>query len=204
MNCKHSLRIGSLCCDCGQDINDDTKLSYILHNNSDIKLSEDEAYILNKQRLEILHTSKKLILVLDLDQTILHTTISKEYLPGYTNFIINNINYCVKFRPYLNYMLECIYKKYEIHVYTMGTKVYAKKIVSIIDPNKKYIGRRILSRDENGLEFKKDLNRLFSIHSNVVILDDRDDIWDYSSNLVLVKPFFYWNVGDINGPNKDG
>ncbi|WUR03063.1 RNA polymerase II subunit A C-terminal domain phosphatase (FCP1) [Vairimorpha necatrix] len=198
MSCKHSLRIGLLCCDCGEEISDDTKLYNVLHNNPDIKLSEEEAFIRNKKTIEDLHQSKKLILVLDLDQTILHTTITKEYMEGYYNFIINDISYCVKLRPYLNYMLECLYKKYEIHVYTMGSKVYAKKIVKIIDPSKKYIGNRILSRDENGLGFKKDLNRLFSIHSNVVILDDRDDIWDYSSNLILVKPFFYWDIGDIN------
>ena len=119
-------------------------------------------------------------------------------MEGYSNFIINDISYCVKFRPYLNYMLECLYKKYEIHVYTMGNKVYANKIVKLIDPTRKYIGNRILTRDENGIGFKKDLNRLFSIHSNVVILDDRDDIWDYSDNLILVKPYFFWNIGDIN------
>ena len=198
MSCLHSLRIGSLCCDCGEEVYDDKKLFSVLHNNSDIKLSEDEALLRDKKKLERLHKNKKLVLVLDLDQTILHTTITKEYMEGYSNFIINDISYCVKFRPYLNYMLECLYKKYEIHVYTMGNKVYANKIVKLIDPTRKYIGNRILTRDENGIGFKKDLNRLFSIHSNVVILDDRDDIWDYSDNLILVKPYFFWNIGDIN------
>lgn len=40
--------------------------------------------------------------------------------------------------------------KYEMHVYTMGTRAYAEKVCAAIDPSGQLFGGRILSRDESG------------------------------------------------------
>lgn len=40
--------------------------------------------------------------------------------------------------------------KYEMHVYTMGTRAYAEEVCAAIDPDRKIFGGRILSRDESG------------------------------------------------------
>jgi RNA polymerase II subunit A-like phosphatase len=40
--------------------------------------------------------------------------------------------------------------KYEMHVYTMGTRAYAEEVCAAIDPDGKLFGGRILSRDESG------------------------------------------------------
>lgn len=42
--------------------------------------------------------------------------------------------------------------KYEMHVYTMGTRAYATEVCAAIDPNGEIFGQRILSRDESGSE----------------------------------------------------
>ena len=42
--------------------------------------------------------------------------------------------------------------KYEMHVYTMGTRAYAEQVCAAIDPGGKIFGNRILSRDESGSE----------------------------------------------------
>ena len=42
--------------------------------------------------------------------------------------------------------------KYEMHVYTMGTRAYAEEVCAAIDPDGKIFGNRILSRDESGSE----------------------------------------------------
>ena len=42
--------------------------------------------------------------------------------------------------------------KYEMHVYTMGTRAYAEEVCAAIDPGGKIFGNRILSRDESGSE----------------------------------------------------
>lgn len=41
-------------------------------------------------------------------------------------------------------------EKYEMHVYTMGTRAYAEAVCATIDPNSDIFGGRILSRDESG------------------------------------------------------
>lgn len=43
--------------------------------------------------------------------------------------------------------------KYEMHVYTMGTRAYAEEVCAAIDPGGVFFGGRILSRDESGSEF---------------------------------------------------
>jgi len=40
--------------------------------------------------------------------------------------------------------------KYEMHVYTMGTRAYAEEVCAAIDPDGKIFGGRVLSRDESG------------------------------------------------------
>lgn len=42
--------------------------------------------------------------------------------------------------------------KYEMHVYTMGTRAYAEEVCAAIDPDSKIFGGRLLSRDESGSE----------------------------------------------------
>ena len=44
-------------------------------------------------------------------------------------------------------------KKYEMHVYTMGTRAYAEEVCSFLDPDGRFFGGRILSRDESGSEY---------------------------------------------------
>ena len=100
--------------------------------------------------------------------------------------------------------------KYEMHVYTMGTRAYAEEVCAAIDPGGKIFGNRILSRDESGSKSppypsfrtpcgialtlspgltQKSLQRLFPCdQSMVVIIDDRADVWEWSPNLVKVIP----------------
>ena len=42
--------------------------------------------------------------------------------------------------------------KYEMHVYTMGTRAYAEEVCAAIDPGGEIFANRILSRDESGSE----------------------------------------------------
>ena len=96
-------------------------------------------------------SSKKLILLLDLDNTIIHTcgleNINqeeyknlKEQYKEYISYISirSNITFTykkilVKFRPYLKELLNFIQDKYEIFTYTHGTKDYATGIIEYIN-----------------------------------------------------------------------
>ena len=103
-------------------------------------------------------------------------------------------------------------KKYEMHIYTMGTRSYAVEVAKILDPDHSLFKERILSRDESGSFSIKSIKRLFPCdQSMVVVVDDRSDIWDWSPNLIHVnacKLFFrmyildnfFQGIGDINAP----
>jgi len=53
-------------------------------------------------------------------------------------------------RPGWKEFLQEISTKYEMHIYTMGTRAYAEEVCSAIDPDGCLFGGRILSRDESG------------------------------------------------------
>ncbi|ADM11847.1 Fcp1-like phosphatase [Encephalitozoon intestinalis ATCC 50506] len=199
--CSHPVRLGTLCGVCGIEIPEDSHLFCALYNTDNVKITHKEAVSIYKEKMKTLETQMKLILVLDLDQTILHTTYGESRIHGTVRFIMDGSKYCVKLRPNLDHMLRKISRLYEIHVYTMGTRAYAERIVGIVDPSGKYFQDRIITRDENEGVLVKRLSRLFPHnHKNIVILDDRPDVWDYSENLLLVRPFWYFNRTDINDP----
>lgn len=108
--------------------------------------------------------------------------------------------YYLKLRPGLKEFLERICQIYELHIYTMGTRAYALAVKKIVDPDGSIFGERVLSRDENGNMTSKSLARLFPVDTKmVVIIDDRGDVWDWSNNLLRVKPYdFFVGIGDIN------
>ncbi|ELA42600.1 FCP1-like phosphatase, phosphatase domain-containing protein [Vittaforma corneae ATCC 50505] len=199
-NCTHSLRIDSLCAICGAEILKGTDLVPVLHHTDRVFQTSEEARKLQKIRNKQLNEEKKMILILDLDQTILHTTLWK--IDCDFTFSISSTMFYVKLRPHLNRFLEKISKMFEIHIYTMGTREYVTEICKAIDPNGIYFGDRIVSRNENFNELKKSIERITCISRNVVIIDDRADVWNYSKNLVLIRPFWYrdkMNINDTSG-----
>jgi len=199
--CTHSLRIDSLCAMCGREVSYDSKqLLPALHNSDKLLQTAEMAKIAQKKINKRLKSEKKMILILDLDQTILHTT--HEECDCDFVFRMQNVSLYVKFRPHLQYFLEEAIKIFEIHIYTMGTREYARRICDFIDPEGIYFGKRIVSRSENFRELTKSIGRITCISRNVVILDDRLDVWNYSRNLIPIRPFWYHDKIDINDPNS--
>lgn len=199
--CDHSIRIESLCALCGFDVSGDTlKVVPTSHSSDKILQTEKSAKKLQKRKNRKLFKERKLILILDLDQTILHTTNQKSSCDFI--FKLDGVVHYVKLRPFLNIFLEKASKMFDIHVYTMGIREYAKIICNKIDPDGKYFGDRIVSRSENFNEFKKSIQRITCIPNNVIILDDRADVWNYDGHLIMIRPFWYHDRIDINDPAK--
>ena len=65
-------------------------------------------------------------------------------------------------RPGLHEFLSSVATKYEMHVYTMGTRAYAEEVCAAIDPDGKFFGGRLLSRDESGSTYLSNLVMLVS------------------------------------------
>ena len=202
----------------------------MVHNNVSLTISENEAARADDEAKRRLLASNKLSLVVDLDQTIIQATVdptvadwqNDEHNPNHNAvkdvraFLLKDDGpghrgcwYYIKLRPGLKDFLENVSKIYELHIYTMGTRAYAKNIADIIDPDHKIFGDRILSRDESGSSTAKNLQRLFPVDTKmVVIIDDRGDVWKWSPNLIKVTPYdFFVGIGDINSsflPKKPG
>ncbi|KAI9469957.1 MAG: hypothetical protein EXX96DRAFT_612426 [Benjaminiella poitrasii] len=220
--CSHEVIYFGLCAVCGRQVEDDENASKdhidMTHNNSGITVSYKEAERLEKEDERRLLREKKLSLIVDLDQTILHAAWEPHIAKWVDDQKIKNDDkvkdmstfsldgsmnkYTIKLRPGLREFLNEISKFYEMHIYTMGTRAYADAVAKIIDPEGKLFQDRILSRDENGSMTKKRLQRLFpSDQTKVLVLDDRADVWDYSPNLIQIKPYEYFaGIGDINAP----
>lgn len=58
-------------------------------------------------------------------------------------------------RPGWKEFLEDTATKYDMHVYTMGTRAYAEEVCAAIDPDGNIFKGRILSRDESGSMFNQ-------------------------------------------------
>lgn len=192
------------------------------HDNTALLVSRNEARRAEEESKKRLLESKKLSLIVDLDQTVIHTTCERtiaewqsdpenpnyEFVKDVQGFQLADDNvahvasnwYYVKMRPGLRDFFDRMSELYEMHIYTMATRAYAQAVAQIIDPERRYFGDRILSRDENYTDKLKSLKRLFPNNTDmVVIIDDRADIWSYSEHLVRVPVFnFFPGAGDIN------
>ncbi|KAF2720943.1 hypothetical protein K431DRAFT_285210 [Polychaeton citri CBS 116435] len=237
-SCRHEVQFGGMCANCGKDMtlvesynattrNTERAKINTVHGNTNLLVSSAEATRADEEAKRRLLDSRKLILVVDLDQTIIHATVDPTVMewqndPENPNYeAVKDVRkfqlsenqkadwYYIKLRPGTEEFLKTISKYYELHIYTMGTRAYADNIANIIDPDRKLFANRVLSRDENGTVAHKNLKRLFPVDSKmVVIIDDRGDVWSWSPNLVKVNPFdFFVGIGDINSsflPKRPG
>ncbi|RMZ89733.1 hypothetical protein DV736_g3027, partial [Chaetothyriales sp. CBS 134916] len=224
-DCKHEIIFSGICANCGQEVSGEDQIGRapinITHDASSLTISKDEASRVDEDNKKRLLATRKLSLVVDLDQTIIHAAVDPtigEWMkePENPNHgAVKDVEafqlmddgpgmrgccYYIKQRPGLQEFLTQVSELYELHIYTMGTRQYAKKVAEIIDKKGEFFKDRILSRDESGSMTAKSLSRLFPIDTKmVVIIDDRADVWDYSLNLVRVKAFdFFQGIGDIN------
>ncbi|KAI6031553.1 hypothetical protein BKA83DRAFT_26767 [Pisolithus microcarpus] len=279
--CKHGIQIGGLCGLCGKDMtvydytgfSDASRASIqMTHSAFGPTVSLEEAQRIEQETAERLLESRKLSLIVDLDQTIVHATVDPtvgewiaegeaweareakkrassstdtdsgsehddtevaevecnpnwEALKDVRKFRLGpdalgiprrcgptraegkqkhienqGCMYYIKPRPGWQDFLTRLTYKYEMHVYTMGTRAYAEEVCAAIDPDGKVFGGRILSRDESGSLTEKNLQRLFPCDTSmVVVIDDRADVWKWSPNLIKVIPYdFFVGIGDIN------
>lgn len=240
--CTHEIQFQGLCALCGKDMNEvnwaseqrDTDRAPInmTHDQTNLTVSHNAATRAENELQQRLLQQRKLSLVVDLDQTIIHACIDPtigewQQDPSNPNYealrdvqrfqleegqhggVARGCFYYIKMRPGLAEFLAAIANLYELHVYTMGTRTYATNIAKIVDPEQRLFGNRVISRDENGNIVAKSLQRLFPVSTNMaVIMDDRADVWPHNRhNLIKVSPYdFFKGTGDINSsflPKRD-
>ncbi|KAH9486412.1 RNA polymerase II subunit A C-terminal domain phosphatase [Psilocybe cubensis] len=230
--CKHEIQISGLCALCAKDMTiadyldvSDTSRANIqmTHSAHGPTVSLEYAKRLERESADHLLKSRKLSLIVDLDQTIVHATVDPtvgewineglawearqakkasttppddgaptandaddddecnpnwEALKDVKSFRLGpesfgplavrsahrgkgknkmveteGCMYYIKPRPGWKEFLRETATKYEMHVYTMGTRAYAEEVCAAIDPDGNIFGGRLLSRDESGNDF---------------------------------------------------
>ncbi|XP_023555834.1 RNA polymerase II subunit A C-terminal domain phosphatase isoform X2 [Octodon degus] len=181
----------------------------MVHSVPELMVSSEQAEKLAREDQQRLHRNRKLVLMVDLDQTLIHTT--EQHCPQMSNKGIFHFQLGrgepmlhTRLRPHCKDFLEKIAKLYELHVFTFGSRLYAHTIAGFLDPEKKLFSHRILSRDECIDPFSKtgNLRNLFPCGDSMVcIIDDREDVWKFAPNLITVKKYVYFpGTGDVNAP----
>jgi FCP1-like phosphatase family protein len=151
-----------------------------------------------------------LILLLDIDNTILHATsteitneeyeeLKKKYGDNYAGLKLANHRMNVKLRPGLKEFFESIKDKYQIYLYTYGTHDYATEIIRYINKTFDYNyldPEKLVARENNNYDHKT-IKRIFpTMEDMVIIMDDRTDVWKNNKHLINVVPyFFFWDPG---------
>lgn len=102
-----------------------------------------------------------------------------------------------KLRPGIWKFLERASKLYELHLYTMGNKLYATEMAKVLDPKGVLFAGRVISRGDDGDPFdsdnggppkSKDLEGVLGLESGVVIVDDSVRVWPHHKmNLIVVE-----------------
>lgn len=219
--CSHPVVMKGLCAECGQDLTQlqsqngkqqvplSTATVSMVHSVPELMVSSEQAEKLGREDQQRLHRNRKLVLMVDLDQTLIHTT--EQHCPQMSNKGIFHFQLGrgepmlhTRLRPHCRDFLEKIAKLYELHVFTFGSRLYAHTIAGFLDPEKKLFSHRILSRDECIDPFSKtgNLRNLFPCGDSMVcIIDDREDVWKFAPNLITVKKYVYFpGTGDVNAP----
>ena len=143
---------------------------------------------------------KKKLLVLDMDETLLHSVTDEEeeempYAPDH--HVVSpeyDTSLPIFLRPGVHEFLKTVASEYEIIVWTAGTRSYAEPILDWLDPNG-YITTRLYrdscTEQEDG-SFLKDLSTLNRALSEVIIVDNNPDSFvSHPENGIKCVDFYF-------------
>ncbi|KAJ7518981.1 hypothetical protein O6H91_20G017800 [Diphasiastrum complanatum] len=165
----------------------------------------------------MLHAGK-LCLVLDLDHTLLNSAKFSEIEPEWKHKLCaiqskyrsrhgngvrkrelhccTNLGMWTKLRPGIWRFLAKASELYELHLYTMGNKVYATQMAKLLDPTGELFAGRIISKGDDGNDKQaksKNLNGVPGMESAVLIVDDSARVWPFHrKNLIGVERYMYF------------
>ncbi|XP_062197150.1 RNA polymerase II C-terminal domain phosphatase-like 3 [Phragmites australis] len=163
-------------------------------------------------------SARKLCLVLDLDHTLLNSAKFNEVDPIHEEILrkkeeqdrslperhlyrFQHMAMWTKLRPGIWNFLEKASKLFELHLYTMGNKLYATEMAKVLDPKGRLFAGRVISRGDDGDPYdsdervpkSKDLDGVLGMESAVVIIDDSVRVWPHNKHsLIVVERYTYF------------
>jgi CTD small phosphatase-like protein 2 len=186
--------------------NQDTSIN--TYPDQDYECFDPQMYIRNLPDQVDLHTlsptpvpngkqnTKQITLVLDLDETLVHSTLDPCDDADFTFPVFFNMKehtVYVKKRPHLHTFLGRVAEMFEIVVFTASQGIYAEQLLDILDPDGKVISRRAYRESCIFSEgcYMKDLTILGVDLAKVAIIDNSPQVFRLQvNNGIPIKSWF--------------
>ncbi|KAL6622248.1 hypothetical protein LY90DRAFT_397486 [Neocallimastix californiae] len=120
---------------------------------------------------------EKKVLVLDLDETLIHSTSRGSRNHDYMIEVLLDKHICLYYvykRPYVDSFLKKVSEWYKVVVFTASLKEYADPVIDYLDPEKKIFSKRYFREScqfRNGI-YMKDLQVIEKDLSKICLVDN--------------------------------
>ncbi|KAG2484635.1 hypothetical protein HYH03_016588 [Edaphochlamys debaryana] len=194
-----------------------------LHASKEVEISQGEAERVRRGAVSRLLSRKRLILILDLDHTLLNSVHMAEVGPDVegqlaevmrreeeANMGPRRLLHCLadkklwtKLRPGVFEFLEGLREVYEMHIYTMGDKTYAAEVRRLLDPAGRLFSS-VVAKDHSTTQTAKHLDVLLSADELALVLDDTEAVWPgHRRNLLQIERYHFF-PSDLRKWRTDG
>ncbi|KAF8695937.1 hypothetical protein HU200_036813 [Digitaria exilis] len=145
--------------------------------------------------------TRKVTLVLDLDETLVHSTMDQCDDADFTFPVFYDMNehlVYVKKRPHVHMFLQRVAEMFEVVIFTASQSVYANQLLDVLDPENKLFSKRFFRESclftDSG--YTKDLTVVGTDLAKVAIIDNTPQVFQLQVNNGIPIESWYNNPAD--------